>query len=152
MSVPHRPLVLIVILLLGGMTALSVPAVAGQQRPDLPEEVEEWLAREHVSRWTELLEAGEKLFSEGTCARCHGPGGTQGRFGPDLTDAEWVQSDGSFRGIRETIMWGVRKQDLSDPERPFMLPNGGMQLEWEELKAVVAYVWSLANGAHLPER
>lgn len=148
---PARNLSLVLVVLVLA-ASVSLPVVAQQQRPVLPDEVEEWLARDHLRRWAELLEAGEKLFSEGTCARCHGGGGSEGRFGPDLTDTEWVQSDGSFQGIRETILWGVRKRDLSDPERPFMLPNGGMQLQWEDLNAIVAYVWSLSNGSHLPER
>ncbi|NKB90593.1 MAG: hypothetical protein GKS06_20495 [Acidobacteria bacterium] len=72
---------------------------------------------------------------------------------PDLTDAEWVQSDGSLEGIRETIMWGVRRRDFADESRRFeMNPAGGMNLEWEEMAAVAAYVWSMENGTFLPSR
>ncbi|MFW6198549.1 MAG: c-type cytochrome, partial [Acidobacteriota bacterium] len=126
----------------------SGSAAAQQDRPELPDSVKEWLARDQPRRWAGLLEAGERLFSEGSCTRCHGQGGTDGRFGPDLTDQEWVQGDGSLAAIRWTILWGVRKQDLAEPERPFMLPYGGMDLSGEDLDAVTAYVWSLANGTY----
>lgn len=151
MSTPNVLLVVLVVAFLAASLA-SPDAAAQQQRPELPDNVKEWLARDQLQRWARLLESGEELFSDGTCYRCHGQGGTEGRFGPDLTDQEWVQSDGSLAGIRETIMWGVRKRDLSDPTRPFMLPSGGMQLAWEDLDAVTAYVWSLSNGTYLPER
>lgn len=145
------------LLLLGSglvVLALSLAGLpaAAQQRPELPDAVKDWLARDQVQRWALQLETGEKLFNEGVCARCHGQAGAEGRFGPDLTDDEWVQSDGSLLGIRETIRWGVRTEDLSDPERPFMLPSGGMQLSGEDLQAITAYVWSLSNGTFLPER
>lgn len=144
------------LLLVSGLVVLTLslagsPAAA-QQRPELPDAVKDWLARDQVQRWALQLETGEKLFNEGICARCHGQAGAAGRFGPDLTDDEWLQSDGSLLGIRETILWGVRTQDLSDPERPFMLPSGGMQLTGEDLQAITAYVWSLSNGTFLPER
>lgn len=133
-------------------TPLFVSPATAQQRPELPDNVKEWLARDQPRRWAAMIEAGEKLFSEGICAQCHGQGGTSGRFGPDLTDQEWVQSDGSLDGIRMTLLWGVRKQDLSDAGRPFMLPDGGMELSSADRNALVAYVWSLANGTFLPER
>lgn len=152
MSSRKLSLILLVLgLVVTKISFVSSPAVA-QQRPELPDTVKEWLARDQVQRWAQQLETGEKLFNEGICAQCHGQGGTDGRFGPDLTDDEWVQSDGSLLGIRETIRWGVREQDLSDPERPFMLPAGGMQLPWEDLQAITAYVWSLSNGTFLPEQ
>ena len=128
-------------------------AAAQQQTPQLPTEISEWLERDQLQRWAQMIQTGEKLFGEGSCANCHGEGGSGGRFGPDLTDAEWVQSDGDLEGIRETIMWGVRRRDFADPDRRFQMnPQGGMALEWEELGAMAAYVWSLNNGTFLPQR
>ena len=78
-----------------------------------------------------MIQTGEELFSEGSCANCHGEGGSGGRFGPDLTDAAWVQGDGDLEGIRQVIFWGVRRRDFDDPDRRFeMNPQGGMDLEW----------------------
>lgn len=133
--------------------ALGVSVVAQAQQSQLPDEVRAWLERDQVQRWAGLIRSGQERFNEGSCYRCHGENGTGGDFGPDLTDADWVQSDGSLEGIRETIFWGVRRRDISDPEARFeMNPQGGMNLEWEEVRALAAYVWSLSNGDHLPRR
>ena len=50
-------------------------------------------------------------------------------------------------------MWGVRRRDFSDPNLRFeMNPSGGMNLEWADMGAVAAYVWTLSNGTFLPQR
>ena len=124
-----------------------------QEQGKLPQEVAAWMQRDQVQRWTVLLKEGEKRFSEGSCARCHGEGGKAGRFGPDLTDSEWGQGDGSLASIGEIIFWGVRRKDFADPSRRFeMNPSGGMQLDREDLAALTAYVWSLSHGTQLSER
>lgn len=134
-------------LLLAGSSIAQQPAV------QLPEEVTAWLERDQVQRWSRMLQTGQELFSEGSCTRCHGEGGTGGRWGPDLTDDEWVQGDGSLSNIGETIFWGVRRKDFADPDRRFQMnPSGGMDLEFQELAALTAYVWSLSNGTGLPQR
>lgn len=128
-------------------------ASAQQQRPELPDNVKEFLERDQVRRWANLIETGGKLFAEGSCTRCHGEGGTAGRNGPDLTDSEWVQSDGDLAGIRETIFWGVRRKDFADETRRFQMnPGGGMDLEWGDYDALAAYIWTLSNGTSLPQR
>lgn len=130
--------------------APGLEAAAPQEPPALPDEVREWLEADQVRRWAGLLERGGELFASGSCVRCHGEGGSGGRWGPDLTDDEWVQSSGDLAGIQDTIFWGVRRRDLSDPDRPFMTPAGSMDLEWADLQALAAYVWSLSNGTFLP--
>ncbi len=128
-------------------------AGAQQARVELPENVKEFLERDQVRRWANLIETGGKLFDEGSCARCHGEGGSGGRSGPDLTDAEWVQSDGDLAGIRETIFWGVRRKDFADESRRFQMnPGGGMEIEWADYDALAIYVWTLSNGTFLPQR
>jgi len=128
-------------------------AAAQQQQPSLPEEVRGWLERDQMQRWAALLQTGQRLYAEGSCFRCHGQQATGGDLGPNLTDGEWVQSDGSLDGIHETIFWGVRRRDFADPSRRFeMNPQGGMQLELEDVRALAAYVWSLSNGTFLPQR
>jgi len=131
----------------------GVPLRAQENPPALPQEVRDWMARDQVRRWGVMLTKGDSLFNSGTCQRCHGEGGTGSVRAPDLTDTDWVQSDGSLEGIRQTIFWGVRRRDLSDPSlRLEMNPAGGMHLEWEDYEALAAYVWSLSNGSHLPVR
>lgn len=133
--------------------ALSPRGVAAQTQNPLPDEVRSWLEADQLQRWAALIEEGDSLFNSGSCRRCHGVAGTGGRNGPDLADEAWVQSDGTLDGIRETIFWGVRRRDFSDPEWRFeMNPGGGLDLEWDQYRAVAAYVWSLSNGTYLPSR
>ena len=145
---------IILALALGALVLWSQPAASGQaQAVELPPEVRTWMQRDQVVRWSKLIETGGKLFNEGSCANCHGDNGSGGRWAPDLTDTEWVQSDGDLEGIRETIFWGVRRSNFADPDRRFQMhPAGGQDLEWGEYDALAASVWSLSNGTFLPER
>ena len=121
------------------------------QQAELPPEVSEWLARDQVQRWAAMIAEGDSIFNSQSCRRCHGDSGTGGRNGPDLTDTTWVQSDGSLDGVRRTIFWGVRREQLSDPAWRFeMNPGGGADPSWEQYSSLAAYVWSLSNGTHLP--
>lgn len=140
-------------LILVGCSGAWVPLAAQQSGSPLPTEIREWLARDQVQRWAAMIQQGDTLFNSRSCRRCHGEAGSGGRNGPDLTDSEWVQSDGSLEGIRETIFWGVRRRDFSDPSWRFeMNPGGGLDLDWNQNAALAAYVWSLNNGTHLPGR
>lgn len=131
--------------------AFAAP-VAAQDNP-LPAEVREWLERDQVQRWAALVQEGDSIFNSRSCSRCHGDAGSDGRNGPDLTDAEWTQSDGSLEGIRRTIFWGVKREDFSsDGWRFEMNPGGGIDPTWEQYSALAAYVWSLSNGTQLPGR
>ena len=124
-----------------------------QQGVELPDNAKAFLERNQVRRWANLIETGGKLFEEGSCVRCHGEGGTGGRWAPDLTDDEWVQSEGDLAGIRETIFWGVRRRDFADESRRFQMnPGGGMEIDWDDYDAMAIYVWTLSNGTFLPQR
>lgn len=93
-----------------------------------------------------MIEAGSELFNEGSCILCHGVGGRgDDRRAPDLTDPEWLHTDGSYERILQTILWGVRKEEMKAvTSRPFqMQPSGGMHFSTRELRDVTAYVWSL---------
>lgn len=135
--------------MLAATVVFAAPAAAqrgGQMQ--LPEEVRTWLARDQAQRWRAMLQEGETLYTEGTCGRCHGDEAMGTARGPNLTDDEWVQSDGSLEGIRRTIFWGVERDEFADPNRRFeMNPGGGMQLEWGQYDALAAYVWSLSRQA-----
>ncbi len=136
------------------LAGVALPrGVAAQEAPTLPDEVRGWLEADQLQRWAALIEEGDSLFNSGSCRRCHGVAGVGGRNGPDLSDGEWVQSDGTLAGIRETIFWGVRRRDFSDPAWRFQMnPGGGLDLEWNQYRALAAYVWSLSNGSFLPNR
>jgi mono/diheme cytochrome c family protein len=86
---------------------------------------------------------GDSLFhSKGNCYACHGAN-AQGVIGPNLTDAEWIHSDGSYDAIVKQITTGVTAEE-SKSKVP-MPPKGGSQMTDDEVKAVAAYVYSLSH-------
>jgi mono/diheme cytochrome c family protein len=93
-----------------------------------------------------MLMQGDRIYhgelAGATCAGCHGANGAGGPLGPNLTDAEWLWSDGSMRGIAMTIRNGVMQPKKYRSPMP---PMGGAQLTPEQVSAVAAYVWGLAH-------
>lgn len=134
------------------LTAAGATRDLGAQQNPLPNEVQSWLEQDQLRRWATMVQTGDSLFNSGSCVRCHGEAGSGGRNGPDLADAEWVQSDGSLEEIRRTVFWGVRREHLSAGStwRFEMNPGGGLDLAWTDYQALAAYVWSLGNGTFLP--
>ena len=61
---------------------------------------------------------------------------------PDLTDGEWLNNDGRYAGIINTIRTGV-PQPVNAPAP--MPPMGGTPLTDEQLRAVAAYEYSLSH-------
>lgn len=115
----------------GGVLVLAALLAAGGARAQaLPEGVT-----------PEMLTQGRKLFEgRGLCASCHGTKAT-GALGPNLTDAEWWHSDGSYPAIVHQITQGVPPgQARSGTPMP---PKGGSSLSPAEVRAVAAYVHSL---------
>ncbi len=93
----------------------------------------------------EAISQGESLFKgAGLCSACHGAS-AKGipNLGADLTDDEWLHSDGSYEGILKSITDGVSADKSSSGT--VMPPKGGSTLSEEQLKAVTAYVWSLSK-------
>lgn len=97
--------------------------------------------------------AGSDLFNGRTCAVCHAIAGRgTGRWAPNLSDAEWLHSDGEYgdfnSGIFHTIFWGVKKEEFKarTPRRFAMFPRGGMMdINLEAVKALAAYVWTISH-------
>ena len=93
----------------------------------------------------ETVDEGASLFKGlGLCHACHGPE-AKGvpNLGVDLTDDEWLHSDGSLEGILESIRQGVTGDKSSSGT--LIPPKGGSALSEEQLSAVATYVWSLSN-------
>src|SRR5262249_47509133 len=92
------------------------------------------------------LALGRRIFdgqaAGGTCTGCHGPDGMGTPVGPPLTSGKWQWSDGSLKGIGETIRNGVPKPRQY---RGAMPPYGGVELKDGDLTAVAAYVWALGH-------
>jgi mono/diheme cytochrome c family protein len=77
------------------------------------------------------------------CYVCHGPAakGVTG-LGPNLTDKEWLNADGSVASIEKVVTEGVPKPKKMPAPMP---PKGGGQLTESQIKAVAAYVYSLSH-------
>lgn len=91
---------------------------------------------------------GSDLFNAGSCGACHAVAGRGvGVRAPDLSDIEWLHSEGDFDGIFETIFWGVSRDEMKAvTPRPFeMHPRGGMNVDREQMKALAAYVWTVSH-------
>lgn len=93
----------------------------------------------------EMVTAGETIFTgAGICYTCHMPGGVGGPLAPNLTDEEWINTDGTYDGIIEIVTNGVAEPK----EHPgIMLPKGGSTISDEDVRAVAAYVWTLSHGS-----
>jgi mono/diheme cytochrome c family protein len=91
----------------------------------------------------ELIAQGDKVFhGPGNCYACHGTN-AQGSVGPNLTDAEWIHSKGSYEEIVAQVTKGVAKEESKSGI--VMPPRGGSTIGDEDVKAVAAYVYSLSH-------
>ena len=90
-----------------------------------------------------LIAQGDSIFhSKGNCYACHGAN-AQGVVGPNLTDAEWIHSDGSYDAIVKQVTTGVPQNESKSGI--MMPPKGGSSITDDEVKAVAAYVYSLSH-------
>jgi len=94
-----------------------------------------------------MIALGDSIFhglvALGPCQSCHGEDGT-GPTGiaPNLTDSEWLNTDGTWEGIYNTVMSGV----MAPKKFPgVMLPMGGTNLTPDQVRAVSAYVYNLSH-------
>ena len=86
---------------------------------------------------------GYTIFHKtGLCYACHGSN-AEGTVGPNLTDAEWLNGDGSYDMIVATVTSGVpaEKAKKGIP----MPPKGGSSISDEDVEAVAAYIYSLSH-------
>jgi mono/diheme cytochrome c family protein len=88
-----------------------------------------------------LVDQGRLIFGgAGNCFACHGSSATGTPLAPDLTDARWLNIDGSYASIIPLVRAGVaHPKQYSAP----MPPMGGAQLSNDQVCAVAAYVYSL---------
>ena len=114
----------------GLLVLATVPGAGAQELPD--------------GVTPDMVRAGEAVYSgDGICYTCHGPDGSGGFLAPDLTTGEWIHIDGTFTAIMDLVLEGV-----SDPVMfPGPMPaRGGVQISDEQVRAVAAYVWTLAQS------
>ena len=93
----------------------------------------------------EMVAQGKTIYSgAGICSSCHGPAGAGvPSLGADLTDAEWLHSDGTYEGVVKTVKEGVTAQ-ASSSGIP-MPAKGGTKISDDDANAVAAYVWTLSK-------
>ncbi|PCI30711.1 MAG: hypothetical protein COB67_00740 [SAR324 cluster bacterium] len=85
----------------------------------------------------DALAAGKNIWDKpGQCTSCHGANG-EGMIGPNLTDAFWLNGDGSLDSVVEIVTVGVPAKG--------MIPWAGT-LRPEEIKYVSSYVLSLKGS------
>jgi mono/diheme cytochrome c family protein len=94
-----------------------------------------------------LIALGDSVFhgqaGGGTCYVCHGQDAKGSGVGPNLTDSEWLNTDGTLAGITTTIKSGVPQPKKAPAPMP---PMGGASLSADQVKAVATYVHSLGGG------
>jgi glucose/arabinose dehydrogenase/cytochrome c5 len=94
----------------------------------------------------EIVALGSRVYhgevGGASCTGCHGADGTGTPLGPNLTDTEWLWSDGSVAGIASTIVHGVMQPKQYRAPMP---PMGGTPLTDEQVRALAAYVWGLSH-------
>ena len=95
----------------------------------------------------EVLALGEKIFlgkaGGGLCFSCHGANAKgMKKIAPDLTDATWINGDGTYPFIVSTVERGIPKPKEAAAPMP---PKGGANVSPDQVHAVAAYVWNLRN-------
>jgi mono/diheme cytochrome c family protein len=91
-----------------------------------------------------LVAAGRAIFmGAGNCQMCHGANAKGTPLAPDLTDATWLNIDGSYAAIAGLVRTGVPRPKKYPAPMP---PMGGGSLAAAQVCAVAAYVYSLGHA------
>ncbi len=93
----------------------------------------------------DMVAQGQQIFTgPGNCFTCHGPDGTGTALAPNLTDAEWINvPSGTYEEIMGVVQTGVAQPAQFPAPMPAM---GGASLTEDQVRAVAAYVYSIAHG------
>jgi glucose/arabinose dehydrogenase/mono/diheme cytochrome c family protein len=94
----------------------------------------------------EMVVLGDRIYrgqvGGATCTGCHGANAKGTPLGPDLTDTQWLWSDGSYAAIAKTITAGVPQPKQYRSPMP---PMGGAELSSDQVSAVAAYIWGRSH-------
>jgi mono/diheme cytochrome c family protein len=94
----------------------------------------------------QAIALGDSIFhgqvAGAACTACHGQDAKGTPMAPDLTDAEWINTDGSFEGIVKVVTEGVPQPKQHPAPMP---PKGGATIDDAQVRAVAAYVYSLSH-------
>jgi mono/diheme cytochrome c family protein len=89
----------------------------------------------------EAGQQGQELYLR-ACVMCHGENAGGTPLGPSLTDREWLEGNGSFEEIIEVVRNGVATPKQFAVPMP---PRGDGSFTDEQVRAVSAYTYSIAN-------
>jgi glucose/arabinose dehydrogenase/mono/diheme cytochrome c family protein len=93
-----------------------------------------------------MVVLGDRIYhgqvGAATCTGCHGSDAKGTPLGPDLTDTQWLWSDGSYPAIAKTITDGVPQPKQYRSPMPAM---GGAPLTSDQVSALAAYIWGLSH-------
>jgi mono/diheme cytochrome c family protein len=131
----------------GGAQAPSDTAAAGAQKPSGGAAPSGAAAGGGGGKGTPAqIALGDSIFhgqaAGGTCYACHGQDGKGSGVGPNLTDSEWLNTDGTLEGIVKVIKAGVAQPKKAPAPMP---PMGGATLTDDQVQAVAAYEYSLSH-------
>jgi glucose/arabinose dehydrogenase/mono/diheme cytochrome c family protein len=94
----------------------------------------------------DMVALGDRIYhgqvGGATCTGCHGADAKGTPLGPDLTDTQWLWSDGSYSAIAKTITDGVPQPKQYRSPMP---PMGGAPLTSDQVSALAAYIWGLSH-------
>jgi mono/diheme cytochrome c family protein len=139
MMLPMRVGLVLVLAAAGAGTA----AAQSSDKASTPKDTSSKPAAGGAAITPELIAQGDKIFhGPGNCYACHGTN-AQGSVGPNLTDAEWIHSKGTYEDIVAQVMKGVPKEESKSGI--VMPPRGGSTISDDDVKAVAAYVYSLSH-------
>ena len=135
------PLALAAAVLIAGSGSAAAQSTSGTAATPKAAPAESTTAAASVT--PELIAQGDKVFhGPGNCYACHGSN-AQGSVGPNLMDAEWIHSKGSYDEIVAQVTKGVSKEESKSGI--VMPPRGGSTISDDDVKAVAAYVYSLSH-------
>jgi mono/diheme cytochrome c family protein len=95
-----------------------------------------------------MVTLGDSIYHARGCRNCHGPDGKGRQNGPDLTSSTHMHVNGSYADYVRIITVGVPTDSIKDKSHTIAMPARGGRptpLTDDEVKAVAAYVYSLAH-------
>jgi len=106
--------------------------------------------------YASVVERGKGVFDKYGCAGCHGPGGTGGRknfnagLGQEIPPLLYVKAyyGDHVQELKTLIRNGRQptpRASVHSPRPPLYMPEWGSRMTDEELDALVAYLFSLAD-------
>ncbi len=91
----------------------------------------------------QMVQDGKQIFEgPGICYTCHAQNAQGTALAPNLTDAEWINTDGSYEGIVNVVTQGVAQPKQHPAPMP---PKGGSSITDDQVRAVSAYVYAISH-------